>query len=284
MNQTMKLNDLKIKLAQKLAPCSFEEADFEADCIIADLLGCSNSVLRIRLNEETDAVFADKAFEYAERRLNNEPLQYILGKWEFYSSEFYVGEGVLIPRPETELLVDIAVDALKNIDKPVCFDLCSGSGCIGISVAKAVNNSTVYMLEKSDKAFSYLNKNILHNNTVNCIATQGNLFDGCCWQTKADLLLSNPPYIRTDVIATLQPEVQKEPHMALDGGADGLMFYRAIAGKWLDNLKVGGTLAVEIGEEQGNDVKNIFSPYFAETKVVKDYSGLDRVILATGKI
>ena len=280
----MKLNDLRKELILKLSPCSFEESDFEADCIIADLLGCSNSVLRIRLNEEADTALMQKAFEYAQRRLNNEPLQYILGKWEFYSSEFYVGEGVLIPRPETELLVDIAVDTLKSINSPVCFDLCSGSGCIGISIAKAVNNSTVYLLEKSEKAFAFLNKNILFNDVNNCKAIHGDLFDGCSWHEKADILLSNPPYIRTDVISTLQPEVQKEPHMALDGGTDGLMFYRAIAEKWLDNLKVGGTFAVEIGEEQGNDVKNIFSPYFTETRVVKDYSGLDRVILATGKI
>lgn len=284
MNPKMKLNDLRKELILKLTPCSFEEADFEADCIIADLLGCSNSVLRIRLNEEADTALIEKAFEYADRRLNNEPLQYILGKWGFYSSEFYVGEGVLVPRPETELLVDIAVDTLKNNKNPICFDLCAGSGCIGISVAKAVNNSTIYMLEKSEKAFAFLNKNLIHNRVTNCTVTQGNLFDGCCWQEKADLLLSNPPYIRTDVISTLQPEVQKEPHMALDGGADGLMFYRSIAEKWLNNLKTGGTLAVEIGEEQGNDVKNIFSPYFTETKILKDYSGLDRVILATGKI
>ena len=284
MNPKMKLNELRQELILKLKPCSFEEAEFEADCILADLLGCTNSVLRLRIHEDADKALCKKAHELAERRLANEPLQYILGKWEFYSSEFFVGEGVLIPRPETELLVDIAIDTLNKTEKPVCFDLCSGSGCIGISVAKAVNNSTVYLLEKSENAFAYLSKNILHNNITNCVATLGNLFDGCGWEAEADLLLSNPPYIRSDVISTLQPEVQKEPHMALDGGADGLVFYRAIAEKWLSNLKPGGTLAVEIGEEQGNDVKNIFSPYFTQTKIIKDYSGLDRVILATGKI
>ncbi len=284
MNPKMKLNDLRKQIAQLILPCSFEEAEFEADCIIADLLCCSNSVLRIRLNEEVDDELCKKALALAQHRLRNEPLQYILGKWEFYSNEFFVGDGVLIPRPETEMLVDIALSELKNKDNPVCFDLCSGSGCIGISVAKAVNNSSVYMLEKSEKAYSFLTKNIAHNNVTNCFALNGDLFDGCKWDKKADLILSNPPYIRSDVIPTLQAEVQMEPHMALDGGCDGLLFYRAIADSWLDSLNVGGTLAVEIGEEQGKDVSDIFSPYFSETEVLKDYSGLDRVVLAKNKI
>lgn len=280
----MKLSKLRKELTLLLEPCSFEEAEFEADCIIADLLGCTNSVLRIWLNEEMEDVLCENAFGLAKRRLENEPLQYILGKWEFYSNEFYVGEGVLIPRPETELLVDIAVDTLKNTENPVCFDLCAGSGCIGISVAKSVNNSSVYLLEKSDKAFAYLTKNIAFNSASNCDAVNGDLFDGCKWNIQADLILSNPPYICSDIISTLQPEVQKEPLMALDGGDDGLVFYRALADIWLDSLKTGGTLAVEIGEEQGEAVKCIFNPYFNEIKVIKDYSGLDRVVLAKGKI
>lgn len=284
MNPKMKLSELRKELTLLLEPCSFEEAEFEADCIIADLLGCTNSVLRIWLNEEMEDVLCENAFCLAKRRLKNEPLQYILGKWEFYSNEFYVGEGVLIPRPETELLVDVAVDTLKNTENPVCFDLCAGSGCIGISVAKAVNNSSVYLLEKSDKAFAYLTKNIAFNSASNCDAVNGDLFEGCKWNIQADLILSNPPYICSDIISTLQPEVQKEPLMALDGGDDGLVFYRALADIWLDSLKTGGTLAVEIGEEQGKTVKCIFNSYFNEIKVIKDYSGLDRVVLAKGKI
>lgn len=280
----MKLNDLRKELSVKLQPCSYEEAEFESDCIVADLCECSNSVLRLHLNDFVSDEICKRAFRMAERRLNNEPLQYILGKWEFYSNEFFVGDGVLIPRPETELLVDIAIDELIDKENPVCFDLCSGSGCIGISVAKAVNNSTVYMLEKSEKAFEYITKNIAHNSVPFCNAEKGDLFDGCKWNTKADIILSNPPYICSDVIPSLQPEVLKEPLMALDGGKDGLMFYRAIAQLWLDSLKTGGTLAVETGEEQGEDVSKIFAPYFSKVQVIKDYSGLDRVVLAKGKV
>ena len=285
MKQKMKLNDLKKELNAKLKPCSFEEAEFEADCILADLLGCTNSMLRIRLNDEVDGALCSKAFALAQRRLDREPLQYILGKWEFYSNEFYVGDGVLIPRPETELLVDIAVNELEGKENSVCFDLCSGSGCIGISVAKAVENSKVYLLEKSEKAFGYLVKNISLNGACGCRAVNGDLFDrGCIPAEKADVILSNPPYICSAVIPTLQAEVQREPLMALDGGSDGLVFYRAIADLWLDSLKKGGLLAVEIGEEQGAAVKEIFVPYFESVEVIKDYSGLDRVVLAKEKL
>ncbi len=280
----MKLSDFKAQLTKALESVSYEEAGFEADCILADLIGCSNSMLRLHFTDEIYDGLAEKAMQAAGRRLDNEPLQYILGKWEFYSNEFYVGEGVLIPRPETELLVDIAADFLKDRKKPVCYDLCSGSGCVGISVAKAKNDAAVYMLEKSEAAFEYLKKNIVLNAAQGCVPRLGDLFDGAAFDTKADIILSNPPYIRTGVIPDLQAEVQKEPHMALDGGTDGLMFYNAIAEKWLSALEKGGMLAVEIGEEQGEAVKKIFEPFFERTEVVKDYYGNDRVIAAYEKI
>lgn len=280
----MKLSDFRLEIKKSLEPVSKEEADFEADCILADLLGCSNSTLRLHFSDEIDETIIEKAMQAVAKRLENEPLQYILGKWEFYSMEFYVGQGVLIPRPETELLVDIAVSFLKEKKNPVCYDLCSGSGCIGISVAKELPDTTVYMLEKSDAAFEYLKKNVVLNSAVGCVPKLGDLFGGAVFEKAADMIISNPPYIKSSVIGELQAEVQKEPHMALDGGEDGLAFYRAIAAGWLGTLKKGGMLAVEIGEEQSEDVKKIFEPYFKEVKAVKDYYGNDRVVACTEKL
>ncbi len=279
----MKLNELKAELAKRLASCSGDDAEFETTCILADFLGCSNSALRLKFADEADEGLASKAYAAVERRLQNEPLQYILGKWEFYSNEFFVGEGVLIPRPETEQLVELAINLLKSVKNPVCYDLCSGSGCIGISVAKALENSSVYMLEKSEKAFEYLKKNIVLNSAVGCKPQLGDVFEGSAFCEKADLILSNPPYICSAVIPTLQKEVQKEPIMALDGGTDGLEFYRAICNKWLSSLKSGGCLAVEIGEEQGEAVKAIFEPYFTKTEIIKDCFGNNRIVAAYEK-
>ena len=276
----MKLNELRKTLREMLEPCSAEDCAFEADCIIADLLGCTNSALRLLSQTELGKSTVEKATEYANRRLLHEPLQYILGKWEFYGREFYVGDGVLIPRPETELLIDTVIAELNNKPNAVCYDLCSGSGCIGITVAKEMRDSRVYMLEKSEKAYGFLEKNISLNGASNCKAVIGDIFEASPFSEKADIILSNPPYICSDVIPTLQAEVRKEPLMALDGGTDGLMFYQRIAAYWAEHLKPDGMIAVEIGEDQGESVKNIFKEKFNDVRVIKDFSGNDRVVVA----
>lgn len=276
----MKLNELRKALKEMLEPCSAEDSAFEADCIVADLLGCTNSALRLLSETEVEELTVEKAKAFVERRLAHEPLQYILGKWEFYGREFYVGEGVLIPRPETELLIDTAINELKGKIQPVCYDLCSGSGCIGITVSKEIPDSRVYMLEKSEKAFGYLEKNVAHNGAHNCKAVIGDIFEECPLEEKADIILSNPPYICSDVIPTLQPEVHKEPIMALDGGENGLVFYERIAYGWINYLKPNGIIAVEIGEDQGESVSTIFKEKFYDVSVIKDFSGNDRVVVA----
>ena len=278
----MKVEELRKKITLLLTDCSYEEAGFEADCIVADLIGVTNSVLPVIDSTEVTQDTVKQAEIYVQRRHNGEPLQYILGKWEFYGKSFYVGEGVLIPRPETELLIDIALDFLKGKKAPVCFDLCSGSGCIGITLASLISDSDVTVLEKSEKALSYLRRNKELNRTKNLKIVQGDLFDGATvfGNRKCDILLSNPPYIRRDILPDLQREVQAEPNMALDGGEDGLDFYRAIADKWVSCIKPDAMLAVEIGEDQGSEVSEIFRKHFAEVNIVKDLFGNVRVVTA----
>ena len=253
-----------------------DEADFKALCIVCHIAGIKNSDYASHINDD---IIMSRLADALWRLKSGEPLQYVIGKWDFYESEFYVGEGVLIPRPETEELVEKAVDIIKGVDKPVIVDLCSGSGCIGISLAKKFPNATVYCIEKSKEAFRYLIKN--SEDSKNVVAINADISE--CFKDldikKADLIVSNPPYIRSSELETLQDEVKAEPVMALDGGADGLDFYRIINDKWYSLIKDNGYLLLEIGNEQGKDIKEVLSN-FNKTEVIKDIYGNDRIVVA----
>lgn len=230
---------------------------------------------RFEAKELFNAYSGEDLKKAVERRLLGEPLQYILGEWEFYSLPFIVGDGVLIPRPETELLVDLA---LKEI-KPDCkvIDLCSGSGAIAVAVAKN-SNATVYALEKYEKAISFLERNIALNKVAVKIIKE-DLFNFSPTE-KFDIIISNPPYIKTSVLDSLQKEVKHEPVTALDGGEDGLIFYRHIAGL-KKHLNKGGKIMVEIGFDQSDAVQEIFQQNGLTTKAYKDLNGVQRVIIGT---
>ena len=277
----MKLNEFRKSLTERLRPVSADDASFEADCLLADALGCRNAQLPLMAERALDEATERALIEKAGRRLAGEPLQYILGEWEFCGLPFAVGQGVLIPRPETERLVELVLANLEGRKKPKVLDLCAGSGCIGITVAKQHGDAAVTLLEKSDEAFAYLLENIEKNQVKNTTAIRGDLFtDHDRLNAPFDAIVSNPPYIKSQEIADLQREVRQEPTMALDGGADGLTFYRAIAELYAPLLTEDGFLAVEIGEEQGQAVREIFGDRFDCVTVIKDYSGLDRMVFA----
>ena len=278
---TMTISELEKLGSQKLRASGKENSDFDARCLLEFVLNLNPTQYLLNRSEEVDSVCAEKFLSLVERRSNGEPLQYILGKWEFMGLPFYVGEGVLIPRPETEMLVEYALDFLKDKKNPVVIDLCSGSGCIAISVAKHLPNAKVYAVEKSDLAFPYLKKNIWLNCVFNVSAVHGDIFDSTLLSDiKPDLILSNPPYIRSPEIALLQSEVRNEPSMALDGGEDGLVFYREIANGWLDRLGTGGAIAVECAEDQTEDIIRMFSEKTQYAEAFNDLSGLPRTVTA----
>ncbi len=209
------------------------------------------------------------------RRINGEPLQYILGEWEFYSLPFFVGEGVLIPRADTETLVDLALKEIKPNDRVI--DLCSGSGAIAISLAKN-SAAKVYALEKYEKALKYLEKNVALNNAdVTVICEDIFKFNP---QEKFDIIVSNPPYIKSNELSYLQKEVQFEPKTALDGGPDGLIFYRHIA-TFIKHLNVGGKIMVEVGFDQAQEVAEIFKNAGLTVSIHNDLNGVQRVIIGT---
>ena len=228
--------------------------------------------------EEAESEKADRFLKMIEERKNGMPVQYVIGEWDFYGEIFKVGEGVLIPRPETEMLVDFALEFLNVKKSPVVFDLCAGSGCIGLSVAKNRPDAKVFLLEKSEKAFEYLkaNKELLACDNAQLIC--GDLFSGFegFGLPEPDLILSNPPYIESAEISLLQREVQKEPAMALDGGEDGYDFYRALASLWLPHCK--GAIAIECGENQTITIEKLFSKICAEVRSENDFNGIGRTV------
>ncbi len=250
-----------------------DEPEFKAKNIICEIVSIKLGQFDIHKN---DFVNTKKLADFLWRLKSGEPLQYVIGKWDFYESEFEVGQGVLIPRPETEELVDEVVKFAKTLNNPLIFDLCSGSGCIGISIAKKIPTSTVYCIEKSEQAFKYLEKNANGlSNVVTILADINDDFD----LPQADIIVSNPPYIKSNELSSLQKEVQFEPKMALDGGIDGLDFYRIINDKWRTRLKKNGRLFLEIGNDQGESIKDALISFINVT-VKKDIYSNDRIVIA----
>lgn len=266
-----------VRLISDMLESVTDDAYFEARQIVSEISGG-----KMPFEEITEAQLAE-CEDKAKRRKTGEPLQYILGNWEFYGRKYFVGEGVLIPRPETELLCDIAIEHLKNTGG-TAVDLCSGSGCIAVTTALEANVGTVG-IEISGKAYSYFLKNIAENKAEKLVtAINGDIFDkdilGQFPDDSLSAVLSNPPYISSADMKTLQKEVTFEPELALFGGEDGLDFYRRLVPMWAVKLRSGGLFAVEIGEEQGQAVSDIFKKAGLTPQVVTDYSGHNRIVSA----
>ena len=229
----------------------------------------------------------------ADRLLNkyyneNYPLQYITHKQYFYNELYYVDENVLIPRADSEILVEKAIEYIEKENLKSAIDLCTGSGALGISTARNSDIETMTLIDISLGAISVANKNILSNDVGLKVKTKvSDLLSEVIKETatdkekKVDIIISNQPYIKTEVISTLQEEVQKEPHLALDGGKDGLEFYIRIFKEAKEVLKPNGLLMLEIGYDQLDDIKNIVKENSEYTLLesVKDYGGNDRVVI-----
>ena len=226
------------------------------------------------------------------RRLQREPIAYILGRQEFWSLDFEVAPDVLIPRPETERLVEIALDlARKKLtqDKSVrILDIGTGSGAIAVSLAKELLASLIWATDVSGAALKIADGNARRSGVADRIHfLHGDLFAPVAEAAgRFDLIVSNPPYIRSAAIDTLEPEVSRwEPRGALDGGVDGLDFYRRIASQAFSYLAPHGAVAVEIAADMGKEVANIFAEVanYADVRVYRDYADRDRVIVAQNK-
>ncbi len=221
------------------------------------------------------------------RRVRREPLQYILGFTDFYDIKIKTLHGVLIPRPETELLVQETIKIIKNLDNNEIkvLDLCTGTGCVAIAIAKTFPNINIYATDISDKAIKCAQENAEINQVSNIVFIKGNLFEPLKDSILFDIIVSNPPYIKTTEIINLQPEISRwEPYQALDGGEDGLEYYRKILKQAKNYLKPHGFIIFEMGEGQIEQIVKIAEEKnYGINSIRKDYSGIERVVIIRRK-
>ena len=210
---------------------------------------------------------------------NGMPIQYITNKQEFMKLNFYVDKNVLIPQPDTEILVEKAIEICNNHGNDIkIVDLCTGSGAIGISIAKNIKNAKVYATDIKNTVIDIAKQNAKQNNVDNIEFIVSDMFENI-QEKDFDIIVSNPPYIETDVIKTLPTEVRNEPIIALDGGKDGLKFYKIILSEYKKYLKKDGYLLLEIGYNQAKSVGELINLNYS---IIEDLAGNDRVIIIKG--
>ena len=248
--------------------------------LLKHLLNVNDSYLIINSDKELEVSVEEKFKEDIERLKKGIPLQYVTNYQEFMRLPFYVDSNVLIPQPDTEILVEEVLSLLKkDLDKKNVLDLCTGSGAIGISIAK-YSESNVTMSDISENALEIAKKNATSNEVIDkCNFVLSDMFENI--DKKFDIIVSNPPYIKKDVINTLDIEVQNEPMLALNGGEDGLNFYRIIAENAYKYLNEDGILALEIGYDQKEEVISVLEKVgqYANIYCKKDLGNNDRIIV-----
>lgn len=278
----MTLNELYLRCSYLFEENYIENSGFEAKEIIKHQLDIDETGFFLKKTDTVSDADADNVMNFVKRRINGEPIQYILGEWDFYGMTYKVGKGVLIPRPETEILCEYIINEASKLSDPIIFDLCTGSGCIGITLKNNIPGAEIYMIDKSADALKYQAQNVemnCKNLKVNTLCEDIFNMESFDSLPMADIIVSNPPYIRSDEIRFLQSEVQLEPAMALDGGDDGLIFYRHIISEWTSHLKKSGIIAFECGEDQSDDIEAIFRYHGFDTKIIKDYNDINRFVI-----
>lgn len=277
----MTASELYFHLKKIFEQNNLDSPQFEAMCIAEHIFAMKLNKIFLEKKTVTQEQKAS-ADLISYRRIQGEPLQYLLGKWEFYGLDFFVGEGVLIPRQDTETLVDKAL-SLKLPECPKIIDLCSGSGCIAIAVSKNIVEADVTAVEISERAVKYINKNMCLNNADIKIVMGDATEKSTAEQfSDIDLILCNPPYLTSGDMQKLQKEVKFEPKEALFGGEDGLDFYRNITAVWKNTLKPNGILAYEIGIGQEQQIINILeNNNFYNIQTADDLCGITRVVLGS---
>lgn len=271
-----------------LEAAGIEEAGLDAWLLLEYESGKNRAYYFAHCKEEADEEIKTPYMEKIRKRAQHIPLQHLTHQGYFVGYEFFVNENVLVPRQDTEVLVEEALSLIKEKEVPQILDMCTGSGCILLSLLLEREDALGTGADLSEKALSVAEKNreTYHLETraelIKSDMFQSGYFEGK--KESFDIIVSNPPYIPTEEIEKLQAEVRfHDPFMALDGREDGLYFYRIIAKNAGEYLKPGGFLACEIGCDQGEDVKKMFeSCGFSDVKVIKDLAGLDRVV--SGKL
>lgn len=262
------------KLCAKLTAAGVPDARFDAAELYRLATGRDP-----RLDDGPSAAEAACLSALAERRAAREPLQYILGEWDFMDFTLKVGPGVLCPRADSEIVCESALALLQGRERPVVYDLCAGTGCLGLGIARHSPGALVTCVEKSPEAWHYLTANTAQTG-VRTVQADVFTYYKTLPAEGADLIISNPPYLTRAEMRALMPETAQEPAMALDGGADGLDFYRLLTEKYRDAVRPGGWLVLEIGYAQGPAVLALGAACgWVNTSCRKDYGGNDRAVL-----
>ncbi len=279
----MTYRELYLKAKSVFSARDIDSPGEDSLALVKAFFGLDRSALALR-GQECPAPERERDFLKAvEERAARRPLQYILGEWEFMGLSLRVGEGVLVPREDTAVLAETLAERLQGVPEPVGVDLCAGSGAVALGLCALLPHAKLTCLELSEQAFSYLEQNLAAYPQYKICAKVGDVLRKETAESfppqSLDFIASNPPYIPSKELSILQPEVQREPAMALDGGEDGLVFYRALCALWLPRLKPGGILAVEIGEDQGKTVSALFASHgLTKIELRQDWAGLDRCV------
>lgn len=280
----MTIREALVKGTKILNDAKIEAPAVDAGVMLCHVLDCDRTWYYVHGNENMDIKDLERYSFLLSKRCTGMPVQYITGKQEFMGLEFHVQQGVLIPRPETEILVEAVIEiGQKKSQALKILEIGTGSGCIAVSIAYYLRNSFIIAADVSEKALEIARLNALkHRVTGRIEYRRSNLF--CKIDiTEFDLIVSNPPYARSKEIPDLQREVRDfEPGLALDGGEDGLDFYRSIVKRAPEYLKAGGNLAFEVGIHQAKEVVELMKGRFSDITVKKDLAGIERVI--TGRL
>ena len=278
-------NDLYLEIRRQLRAADSGDPTLEARELVAFACGKTKEELlrdsRLYVTPEVEA----RVRALVQRHLDGEPTAYLIGEWEFYGLPLDISRDVLIPRPDTEVLAGLAIDFVKTQGACRVLDLCAGSGCIGLAVASQCPESRVVLGELSEGALRICRQNIRRNGLSGRVVPMqmDALAPPPAQLGEFRCLVSNPPYIPAGDIPGLDPSVRDyEPHMALDGGADGLDFYRNLAREWKNALTVGGKIFLEVGIGQADDVLRLLrSRGFGDLEITKDLNGIPRVVHGT---
>lgn len=269
------------EVKKKLQAAGIEDYVFEAKQIIKHITGLSATQILTQYNNKLSLFQENNLTALLRQREIRYPLQYIFGEWDFYGRPFYVGPGVLVPRADTETLIEAALEFLKEKQNPEILDLCAGSGCIGITLAKEMESSNVLMVEKFDEAIRYAKRNIDRNSVSNAEIQKGDIFQSAFSDRKFDIIVSNPPYIPQNEMEEISPETKFEPETALLAEENGMQFYKAIINNYKDSLKEGGAIAFEVGINQSERVAKLLEAAgFKNITVKKDLNSIERVVIA----
>lgn len=276
-----KLKDLLRQAEIVLKERKIEQYRNDAYCILNKHFGVNRAQILLSAEEDLPEEAVLAYWQDIRARGDRKPLQHILGSWEFMGLPFIVNPDVLIPRAETEWLVEYVMQHYPDRRLRV-LDLCTGSGCIGLAIKKHLPLAEVTMIDVSDLALNVAKENA-KNLEAEVKIEKWDILQGVPFfmqKMQFDVIVSNPPYIKTADLPTLQPEVQQEPELALDGGVDGLLYYRVLAEQWSALLAPGGELLVETGEDTGAGVQQIFEQALNNAELHKDFSDLPRYVVS----